>query len=221
MTIDCIFPIYVPDHENSIMQQVCFQTFNQTTQNLDIRRIVVDNGSRHGTEEAREFADIYIWLPEPCGFARAVNIGWKVSEALGSEIVGVLNNDLSFHDPQWLTELLLYLDDKTAAVAPYDTPHTGVSDHIWSSCFFMNQDTRKRIGLFDDIELNWRYHDQDYWCRAKYQGLQFKRVGASQVRHKESSTYFKLPQRVMESREEEVMRKRWGVAMAQFYERPA
>lgn len=218
--IDCIFPIYVPDQENAVMQEVCFQTFNQTDFPGEVRRIVIDNGSRFGAEDAQKFADIYVRLPTPVGFARAVNIGWKISEALHSETVGVLNNDLTFLDPQWLKTLLVHLDDSACAVAPYDAPQHGITDHIWSSCFFQKQATRQKIGLFDDINLPWRYHDQDYWIRAKRLGLSFKRVGASQVRHKESSTYFKLPQKLMEGREAQIMQDRWGVTMAQHYERP-
>lgn len=200
------------------MQKVCFDTFNQTIFPEPIRRIVVDNGSRFGSDDAKAFADLYIWSPTPLGFAGAVNIGWRVSDA---RIVGVLNNDLTFIQPDWLLKLiphLGYID--TAAVAPYDHPQEGVTDHIWSSCFFMHQETRQKIGLFDAEHLPWRYHDQDYWIRAKNLGLNFKRVGASQVRHKESSTYFKMPQRVEEGKEAEVMKARWGVTMAQHYERP-
>ncbi len=218
-----ILPVYVMDQENAVMQDDCFSSFNQNTNRDEVTVIVIDNGSLYGVDEAQSFADIYVRTPCPVGYAKAVNMGWKITETYTDcEYVGVLNNDLIFL-PNWLQPLIDNLDSKTAACASYDQPMPieAVTDHIWSSCFLMKDSIRKEIGYFDDVNLPYRYHDQDYWMRAKSLGYSFKRIGASQVKHKESSTYKKMVEKNTEVNEERIVRERWGVAMAQYYNKPA
>lgn len=81
----------------------------------------------------------------------------------------------------------------------------------------MRPEVRREIGYFDDKYLPFRYHDQDYWIRAKKLGYHFLRTGSSRVKHRESSTYRKMPQRHNESKEAQVMMDRYGVTMAEYY----
>ncbi len=217
-----IFPTFVEDEENKQIQRECFDSFIKTTNFVNKQIIVIDNGSIYEAyTDARGFATHMISFAKPIGFAKAVNLGWKLTEAIGdAEYIGVLNNDLVFHEG-WFDGLLDHIDDNTAAVAPSDYPLEGVNDHIWSSCFFQRADIRRRIGFFDE-KLNYRYHDQDYWIRAKKLGLNFKRIGKNRVDHKESTTYKKMLRSNpaiadIEQNEANIMLERYGVKMAQDY----
>lgn len=211
-----ILPIYIPDMDNYQMTIDCENSLFDKTSNFKL--ITIRNGGMVYSPSLRE--EIFLDFPGKLGYARAVNIGWRVCEELPDcEYVGVLNNDLIFHD-NWLQPLIDHLDNKTAACASYDqdVPEDLVSDHIWSSCFLMKNETRKKIGYFDSENLPFRYHDQDYWMRAKSMGLNFKRVGASRVDHKESSTYKKMTEKNNEGSERQIVLNRWGVDMAQYYQ---
>jgi GT2 family glycosyltransferase len=76
----------------------------------DFRVVVVDNGSTDGTAEhlRSEYPEVaLIELGRNAGFAAAVNRG---IEALGSEHVAVVNNDLEL-DPRWLETMVAALRD--------------------------------------------------------------------------------------------------------------
>lgn len=209
--IDIVFPTYVADIENQEIQHDCFVSFLGTIDRKDFRIIIVDNGSvESAREDARSIADVMVQLNQPVGYAKAVNIGWKLCE---SETIIVANNDLTFK-PGWLEPLLARVDIVTA-VAPSEVEFEGESDEIWSSCFMLKRSTRERIGFFDDVHLPYRYHDQDYWIRAKKSAISFKRLGNSIVGHRESTTFRKLPQKDEYIRaEEQIMKDRHGVVMA-------
>jgi len=212
-----ILPSYVCDEENYQIFSQMISSLQSNTQNYKL--IGIDNGSiLEALELLREFSDIFVQFDTPIGYAKAVNIGWKITEELPDcEYVGVLNNDLTFSSG-WLDSLISNLDENTAACASYDQEVGDiVTDHIWSSCFLMRHKIRKAIGYFDSEFLPFRYHDQDSWMRAKSMGLQFKRVGKSRVTHKESTTYKKMPERNNEERERQIVEARWGTHMAQYY----
>ncbi len=212
-----ILPSLVVDDENlaicrEMLESLAFHTADYTL-------IGIDNGSIPEAKELlQKHSHIFVSFSHPLGYARAVNIGWRmVEELVDAQYVGVLNNDLTF-TPGWLEALQQHLDEKTAACASYDSRVGNiVTNHIWSSCFLMLPETRKNIGYFDAENLPYRYHDQDYWIRAKKLGLEFKRIGASQVGHKESTTYKKMPEKANETNEYQIMQKRYGVTMAQGY----
>jgi GT2 family glycosyltransferase len=213
-----ILPSYVMDEENMQMQYKMLESLHNTKSEVKYKVVGIDNGSiDYARLDLQVNSDFFVKMPSPIGYARAVNIGWKITEELPDcEYVGVLNNDLTFR-PGWLEALVANLDDETAACASYDQDidPSAVTDHIWSSCFLMKNETRKKIGYFDAENLPYRYHDQDYWIRAKKMGLRFKRIGASRVDHKESSTYKKMPERANEEKEKQIVISRYGVAMAQ------
>lgn len=212
--IDIIFPIYVCDEENAAIQEECFASLMATVERKHLNIIIVDNGSiRVAADHAEDISDMYIRLPKPVGFARAVNIGFKLCE---NGIICVANNDLIFKE-RWLEPLLMRVDCGTV-VAPSESPFQGESDEIWSSCFVIRQNIREKIGFFDDVELPYRYHDQDYWIRARQLGVGFKRLGNSIVSHRESTTFRKMEKRnEYIKHEEDVMLRRYGVTMAAHY----
>lgn len=213
-----VLPIYVQDEENEAIQEEMLASLLLTTGQTESKLIVVDNGSKFGMREAQAHADYYVRTDEPIGYARAVNIGWSIVDQLDQKAdIVVLNNDLTFQEG-WLLPLIRTLDDPmVAGVAPYDfnVPADQVTNHIWSSCFAIRQQTRKEIGFFDADQLPYRYHDQDYWARAFSLGYNFKRIGASRVSHKESTTYKKMGKQAQEAQEEQIMQQRWGTTMAQ------
>jgi GT2 family glycosyltransferase len=211
--IDVIFPVYVADEENAALQRECFASFREHTPQAH-RVIVVDNGSVCGREDAQEVADVYVRLPEPVGFARAVNTGWRLAEA---PLACVANNDLVFL-AGWLAPLLEALAGGDADIAaPVDDRMSHVP--FWWSCFVMAAATRERLGFFDEQALPWRYHDQDYGIRALRAGLRFARPEASRVLHRESATWFKMPHRgERDAAERQVMLARWGAATAAEYQ---
>ncbi len=212
--IDVILPSYVIDEENEKLQDLCLFSMGLPP---DCRKIAIDNGGNFGGIALEKWADIYVRTSKPLGYAAAVNLGWRMATA---DYVVVLNNDLEFKR-NWLPPLIEYLNahHSVAAAASYDfdVPLETVTDHIWSSCFAMRNEVRQELGFFDDEYLNYRYHDQDYWCRAKKAGYRFARIGKSRVNHKESSTYKKMPEKNNEQNEQDIMLARWGVAMAQHY----
>lgn len=208
--IDVIFPVYVADEENAALQRECFATFTEHTPQAH-RVIVVDNGSRHGREDAGALADVLVRLPHPVGFARAVNTGWRLTEA---PWVCVANNDLVF-TRGWLRPLLEVLACGQAEIAaPVDDRTPGAP--FWGACFVMAASVREKLGFFDDVSLPWRYHDQDYWIRAMQAGFRFARVAGSRVLHRESATWLKMPRRTeREQAERQVMLARHGTDMAE------
>jgi len=223
-----ILPAYVQDLENNDIQREMlgsFTLFDQPGNPLTHhKKIAIDNGSLPTASiDLEQWADYYVITDHPIGYARAVNLGWAMVDQLASDddFVLVLNNDLTFTEG-WLTSLVSFLEQHpdAAAVAAEDrgVPHDAVSNHVWSSCFLMRQRTRKAIGFFDADQLPYRYHDQDYWMRAMSKGYQFYRIGASKVGHKESTTYKKMPERATEETERQIVEKRWGTYMAQWYQ---
>jgi GT2 family glycosyltransferase len=212
--IDVIFPIYVCDEENNAIQSNCFKTLYETVDRQHLNIIIIDNGSiQSAADEARSVADIYIRTPRPIGYAKAVNIGWKLCE---HDVIVVANNDLAFKKG-WLEPLLIRVDCETV-VAPCEAAFEGESDEVWSSCFVMRNLTRQKIGFFDDVHLPYRYHDQDYWIRAKKKGIAFKRLGSSVVSHRESTTFNKMEKREEYIKaEERVMIDRHGTTMAALF----
>lgn len=209
--IDIIFPIYVADNENADIQCRCFASFLETVESKDFNIIIVDNGSiMPAALDAQLFADVYFRVREPLGFAKAVNIGWKLCE---NDIIIVANNDLTFKKG-WLGPLLDRVADHLV-VAPSTHEFEGESKEVWSSCFMMRRTTREMIGFFNDVDLKYRYHDQDYWIRAKKMGIEFRRLGNSVVDHVDGATFHKMPKKnEYIQKEEQWMRNHHGITMA-------
>lgn len=210
--ISLILPSYVIDEEVYGYQKKCLEAIKANTPRDLFQFIVIDNGSKFGSDEMKEVADIYIRKDYPMGYARAVNCGWSLAD---HDYVAVINNDL-FVQKGWLEQLLA--DYKTTVggiLAPYDheTTNQGVQyDKHWYSLFLTHKDVLSKVGYFDE-SINYRYHDQDYSIRVKMAGFEVMRTPNVIVSHINSATYNKMEQKQNENAEYQIMINRYGHSM--------
>lgn len=105
--------VVIPTLNGSRLTERCLSSFARTVQGIDCELIVVDDGSEEGEKERlRALASAYgsrlIELPQRSGFARAVNAGLRA--AAGRHLL-LLNNDIYFHEPDWLGAMLRTMNE--------------------------------------------------------------------------------------------------------------
>lgn len=207
-----ILPSYVIDEEVHGYQERCLDALLAKTPREAAQIIIIDNGSKYGSERMREVADIYIRKDYPMGYARAVNCGFTLAD---HDDIAVINNDLFVQD-NWLQGLQDAYDATPGGImSPFDFPVAdgpAYMDHHWYSLFYTRKDVLTKVGYFDE-SINYRYHDQDYSIRTKMAGYEVMRTPKVIVSHINSATYDKMEQKKNEGEEARIMLDRYGFTM--------
>lgn len=200
--VTIILPTFCPDAEVNGYLNRCIDALWRNTPEDLFDLMIVENGS----DCTGNFKYLFrIHSDEPLGYARAVNIGLKLAT---TEYVCILNNDL-FVTPGWLEQMIADFESVHACgiISPNGLPGITFNSHWWS-CVLFCRDVIDHVGLLDEDNLNFRFHDQDYNIRLHTQDYAIARTGNVQMEHINSATYNKM--KVDESPEKEEMMRRWG-----------
>lgn len=163
-----------------------------------------------------------IYTADKLGYARAVNIGVKAASA--SDYIFIVNNDITV-PPRWDEDLINAYERPItwpggARVMGMLSPieqgrcvksNSFIFNESWWSCVLMNRRVWNVVGELDDVDLNYRLHDQDWSIRCHKAGYGVGRYCGVVVQHEEASTYRHLAPEVNESAERAIMRERHGV----------
>lgn len=110
----------------------------------------------------------YIYLPERCGYFRAIEWGWNLAELQPDDYVAGLNDDVEISG-DWITPLVEALErHPNAQVGPYSpylgadglgyqTPGRGVYRYIDGCCWMARAETITRAGGIIDHGLKGAY----------------------------------------------------------------
>lgn len=173
------------------------------------------------------------------GCAGAWNIGVREALARGSQLVGVLNNDIVF-GPDWDTGLLGYLEThpEEAIVGPHtmkcalknfdeQARHFALRNEcrtrrkLVSESMFMRAEVFTRVGFFDE-RFFLTFEDTDFYVRAVQAGIHPVVTGASVLWHQELTTRGTMP-RDYEEKARQLFSEKWnglGILKASGWERP-
>lgn len=200
-----IIPTYCPVPEVQTLLQTCLRSIRENTV-LPYQLVVVEQGPQCiDLSESLPFR--YLHLPEPVGYARAVNIGTDM--AVGDHMF-IVNNDITV--PFGWDKFLLQIyneDHMMGLLSPVDKPGLiGIFEESWWSCVLVSTAVWTAVGPLDDRDLNYRLHDQDWSIRCTKAGYKVRRFAGVQVQHQESSTYRHM--QIDETSERAVMRRRHG-----------
>jgi GT2 family glycosyltransferase len=222
MRTPIIVPCYLIDEENLHHYQIFIASLKTHTRRDEYELIIIDNGSNLGTAEMAHDADQYYRLPQPIGFAKAVNFGMRLVQAqryarynAEKDCVVVVNNDIIFTHDDWLPSMLAVYQTVGGLLSAQDVFSKTAAYYAhesWYSCFMIDLCTWLAVGQLDEEKLNYRFHDQDYSIRLAKQSYAVGRTGLVQVTHLNSATYSKM-KRNEDPEEREEMIRRHGFAL--------
>ncbi|WP_010271059.1 glycosyltransferase family 2 protein [Paenibacillus senegalensis] len=209
--------IIIPTYNGLPLLQSCIQAIQQhTSEPYEI--IVVDNGSKDGTNEyCRSMGFTFASLAVNKGFPIACNIGLRM--AAGDQLL-LLNNDVIV-SKDWLKNLLagLYsgndvgligptsnrvsgrqqirlnyqgLDGYPDAAARYMSSHEGVRlevKRLVGFCLLFRRKVMEDIGLLDERFTPGHYEDDDYCYRARLRGYRLLIARDCYVHHLGSASF--------------------------------
>jgi len=182
----------------------CFERIKKYTKDYEL--ILIDNGSIHGQDLLRKYADVLILNEENLGFAKACNQGFR--RATGKYIC-CCNNDI-FVYKGWLEALMKTFEDnpdcgvampalmkqtkkgKEALKINYDKYGKGAE---FGSCWLIKKETMDKIGLFDENFKIGFGEDRDYWRRLRKIGLDTYKTHKTRVFHQGNITISKIENR--------------------------
>ncbi len=220
--VTVVLPTYCPTYEVEQHLKKCLSSFENNTSRDLYELIIVEQGAPYCAPELGYNpelpCDLYVHSWEPLGFARAVNIGFRLAR---TEYVCVLSNDVVV-PPHWLE---LMLDDFTRSsdcgiLAPMEGPQATTDpsgniaehDEHWGALYLMRRTVLEQVGLLDEEKLNQRFCDQDLSIRVKQAGWRVCRTSSVTVQHANSATYSKMNKQAEESEERAEMIRRHGYA---------
>lgn len=202
----------VPDGDEELwFAEHCFERIKRYTKDFEL--ILIDNGSVHGQELLKKYADILITNDSNLGFGKACNQGFR--RATGKYIC-CMNNDIFVYEG-WLEALIRTFDDNPdcGVVMPALMKQTKRGDEAlkiekpdltqnydrygkgaeFGSCWLTKKEIMDKVGLFDE---NFRVgfgEDRDYWRRIRQIGLDTYRTHKTRVFHQGNVTMCKIENR--------------------------
>lgn len=128
---------------------ICLRTLYHKTEGVEYEVVVVDNGSDESTldllhaAKKMDYIDVLIENGYNALFSEGNNIGVHAGNQ-ESEYVLLLNSDVAFLRPDWLTKLVGWAE--------------GTTEH-WPS-IWPHHPTQPAPGPYDIVSIGWRYTDQ-------------------------------------------------------------
>jgi len=119
------------------------------------------------------------WV-ENRGVAAGWNYGIKKSLEMGIEKFVIMNDDASFQEGSYPSQLIKELDDDTAFVMA----------EVGFAAFATHKAAIDRIGFFDEKFFPAYFEDNDFAYRAKLEGMSYKGIIHCKVEHEGSKTQF-------------------------------
>jgi hypothetical protein len=119
------------------------------------------------------------WV-ENRGVAAGWNYGIKKSLEMGIEKFVIMNDDASFQQGSYPSQLVKELDDETAFVMA----------EVGFAAFATHKTAIDRIGFFDEKFFPAYFEDNDFAYRAKLEGMSYKGIIHCKVEHEGSKTQF-------------------------------
>ena len=209
----------VPDGDEQLwFAKHCFERIKQFT-TLPYELILIDNGSVHGQDLLKEYADILITNEENLGFAKAVNQGVNVSKG---DMVAVVNNDILVYEG-WLEALIKTFEDnpncgiampalmkqtkrgdealkidKIDLSQNYDKYGAGAE---FGSCFLIKREVIDKVkelnggNMFDENFILGFGEDRRLWRQIRQLGFETFRTHKTRVFHQGNCTICKIPNR--------------------------
>ena len=177
------FSIIIPTYSNSDGVRACLESIFKHKPSLDLEVIVVANGA---PEETRRIAEIYrefpvklIWIPEPCGYTHATNVG--IEAATGTHLI-LLNDDCVILGEHWIS--LLYepfVHDERMGITGPLVLHCPDADRdfLVFFCAMVSGELIDAIGPLDEVFSPGYGEDCDYACRAVDAGWKIQQVPES------------------------------------------
>ena len=237
MKVSIVIPSYfmnkpgriVPDGDEELwFAKHCFERIKKYTK-IQYELILIDNGSVHGQDLLKEWADILITNTENLGFAKACNQGFR--RATG-EWICCMNNDIFVYDG-WLEALIQTFQDNTdcGVAMPalmkqtkdgrealkiekpdldrnYDCYGRGAE---FGSCWLIPKWLMDKVGLFDENFQIGFGEDRDYWRRVRQAGYETYRTHKTRVFHQGNITMSKIKDRKKYTiPNREYLKRKWG-----------
>ena len=186
----------------SLFQMFC-NTLKETTKDIPVELIVVDNASEDKTYQQiakHHFPDCHFIINETnMGYGGAHNQSIKI--ATGIYFV-VCNDDIEFHGPWAESFMAILKDPNIAQVGPlngvcnhwngeshgYGNPESTNPDYIEGSLFMMRTELARRYGPFDPIYQYGYYEDGDLSLRLKKDGYELKQIPVQWTHHRAKTT---------------------------------
>lgn len=166
----------------------------------DAEIIVINNNP----DDKNVYSDIQINNPYNYGVSRAWNQGIVRSSG---EYIMILNSDVVL-PINWQEEMLKYADK--GLVFPWyvdnvygegEIPQDKATfPQIQGSCFMAHKSIFRKIGPFDQERYFAYAEDQDYWMRAKENGVKFYRANCG-IKHKMNATSSKITHKTIHNDE--------------------
>lgn len=212
-----ITSIIIPTYNGLHLLRTCVEHIRAYT-DAPYEIIVVDNGSRDGTDEycIQEKLSL-ISLPENKGFPVACN--WGIRAARGDNLL-LLNNDV-YVSPRWLSGLTdaLHSSEDVGIVGPVTNYASGIQQvkveyndlsgfvseadrrntpgmpkwqevrRIVGLCFMFKRSVMERVGLLDELYSPGHYEDDDYCYRARLAGFRMLIAFNVLVHHEGSASF--------------------------------
>ncbi len=180
--ISLILPCYFANEDLIAMTERCLESINGVEE-----IIVVDDGS----PLRADFSTVR--LPENQGYASAVNVGLEASTG---DFIIICNNDITFIDPHWLSELLKPLKEgygistiRTTEPDGWTTQDRYEENAKFGSLWAMTRQTYETLGPLDERFGKGYGEDLDYWHRARNEGIRIVKNHNGLAEHLGKATF--------------------------------
>lgn len=171
MKVTAIVKCQLLDSELLQMTREAIGTIRPYVQEL----ILVDQGSKVGSDWLKSQADIYIHNEVSKGFPQFAKMGM---EAATGDYVAILNNDIKFQG-DWATPLIKLLQESNVGIVhpkmlEWSDPYMDGNEVVYNppptqgmffSAFMVDPNVYKSLGGWDDEYDFWGYDDWDYYYR--------------------------------------------------------
>lgn len=166
MKTSVVIPCWITDTTQLSLTQRCVSSVRETS---DVELILVDNGSKLGSDYLKDEADVYINFPLNMGYTVAINNGFKHSS--GKYLVAG-NNDY-FMSPGWEEAQIEVLECvKDAGIACLQVLGGVPQSDFWEEpgtpggWWMIKRDLQEKLGYMDEDFFN-VFADYDYLWRMK------------------------------------------------------
>ena len=165
MTSSCENTIVIPHFKHKGILKCLDTLWRHTPHNF--RVILVDQGDEDLTEKIKDKVHLYIKSYRQLGFAKACNIGWRLSD---TEYTTLLNDDVEFIDKRWWQ---------------------GAVDAFKNNIIAVNPKSPRQYAMGLDIEnkypyKNWTKEDYDKILKLPYKHTQCEAMFCTVFKTKEA-----------------------------------
>ena len=200
---DILYSIIIPQYNNTALTLNLLRDINNLHGAQDLEVLVIDNGSKVKVNfpNSFRFRLQLIRRKQNDSIYKSWNVG---AAAAKGEWLVFLNNDVRIKDPNFLKELCI-MPDALLSCGYYERNVKLTSDGIYEAkppgirpdgfagfAFALHRELFERLGKFDEAFRIW-YGDNEYYERAKQQGVKCLIVGSACVHHALNSTLKKIP----------------------------